>query len=105
MSDRPPIPEGIKRMLRQEAYFGCVKCGCPIIEYHHIEPWSVVKKHEVDNLVVLCPNCHREANVGAYYKEQVIADKKRAIFDTITTKTCQKKKGSVKLPYLPATDP
>lgn len=76
MSDRPPIPEGIKRALRQEAYFGCVKCGCPIIEYHHIEPWSVVKKHEAANLVVLCPNCHREANVGAYYKEQVIADKK-----------------------------
>lgn len=24
MSDRPPIPEGIKRALRQEAYFGCV---------------------------------------------------------------------------------
>lgn len=76
MSNRPPIPEGVKRKLRQEAYFGCVKCGCPIIEYHHIEPWSMVKKHEADNLVVLCPNCHREANVGAYYKEQVIADKK-----------------------------
>ena len=45
MSNRPPIPEGVKRKLRQEAYFGCVKCGCPIIEYHHIEPWSVVKKH------------------------------------------------------------
>lgn len=79
MSDRPSIPEGMKRKLRQEAYFGCVKCGCPIIEYHHIEPWSKVKKHEKDNLVVLCPNCHREANVGAYFKEQVIEDKKNPI--------------------------
>lgn len=75
MSDRPKIPEPMKRELRQEAYFGCVKCGCPIIEYHHIEPWSKVKKHEKGNLVVLCPNCHREANVGSYYKEKVLEDK------------------------------
>lgn len=79
MSDRPNIPDPMKRQLRQEAYFGCVKCGCPIIEYHHIEPWSKVKKHEKDNLVVLCPNCHREANVGSYFKEQVIEDKKNPV--------------------------
>lgn len=75
MSNRPEIPAKIKRALRQEAFFGCVKCGCPIIEYHHIESWSKVKKHEENNLVALCPNCHREANVGAYYKEKVIEDK------------------------------
>lgn len=79
MSNRPPIPEAMKRKVRQEAYFGCVKCGCPIIEYHHIEPWSKVKKHEAKNLVALCPNCHREATVGAYYEERVIEDKKNPI--------------------------
>lgn len=79
MSDRPEIPKKMKRELRQEAYFGCVKCGCPIIEYHHIEPWSKVKKHEKNNLVVLCPNCHREANTGMYFKEKVEEDKKNPI--------------------------
>ena len=79
MSNRPPIPEAMKRKVRQEAYFGCVKCGCPIIEYHHIEPWSKVKKHEAKSLVALCPNCHREATVGAYYEERVIEDKKNPI--------------------------
>ncbi|MFR7391896.1 MAG: HNH endonuclease signature motif containing protein [Anaerostipes hadrus] len=71
MSNRPPIPEAMKRKVRQEAYFGCVKCGCPgVLRYHHIEPWSKVKKHEAKNLVALCPNCHREATVGAYYYEE-----------------------------------
>lgn len=40
MSDRPPIPEGIKRVLRQEAYFGCGSNGrifsnkCSAITYY-----------------------------------------------------------------------
>lgn len=83
MSDRPKIPGKIKRELRQEAYFGCVKCGCPIIEYHHIEPWSKVKKHEKNNLVVLCPVCHHEANTGAYDSDKIREYKKNPINKTL----------------------
>lgn len=56
------IPERIKRLLRREAGFGCVACGLPIIEYHHIIPWSEKNKHEAENLVVLCPGCHQKAH-------------------------------------------
>ena len=56
------IPEPMKRELRQEALFGCVLCGSPIIDYHHIIFYSEVKKHEKENLVVLCPEHHRRAN-------------------------------------------
>lgn len=73
---RPSIPEPLKRELRQEANFGCVNCGNPIIEYHHIIPWAEVKKHEKENLVVLCPLCHHKANCGDMNKDIVLRKKK-----------------------------
>lgn len=54
------IPSAMKRTLRQEAGFGCAKCGCPIIEYHHIVPWEERQEHHAQDIVVLCPTCHRE---------------------------------------------
>lgn len=72
---RPPIPNPLKRELRQEAHFGCVNCGNPIIEYHHITPWTEVKEHTKDNLVVLCPLCHHKANCGDMNKEIVLRKK------------------------------
>lgn len=72
---RPPIPNPLKRELRQEANFGCVNCGNPIIQYHHITPWSQVKEHTKENLVVLCPTCHHKANCGDMNKEIVLRKK------------------------------
>ena len=63
---RPTIPESIKRLVRQEAGFGCCKCGNPIIEYHHIAPES----KDPRDIMVLCPICHHEATVGAMTKEE-----------------------------------
>lgn len=55
-----------KRILRQEAGFGCCKCGFPIYEYHHINPPSA----EVKDLMILCPICHHEATLGAMSKKE-----------------------------------
>ena len=57
---RPSIPESIKRTVRQECGFGCVLCGCPIYDYDHIEEYSRVQEHEVDNLALLCTEHHRQ---------------------------------------------
>jgi sulfur relay (sulfurtransferase) DsrF/TusC family protein len=57
-TEKRKIPEGIKRQLRQEANFGCCKCGNPIIEYHHIKMWSKVETHHHEDMMVLCPTCH-----------------------------------------------
>lgn len=73
--DRPAIPESIKRQLRQESNFGCVLCGSPIIEYHHIEPYAKVQCHERSNLVILCPEHHHRANCGEIFEEKVIEAK------------------------------
>lgn len=68
---RPEIPEQIKRELRKEAFFGCVICGCPIIRYHHIVPYSKVKNHNKENLVLLCPNDHARADCNEISIEKV----------------------------------
>ena len=60
------LPEPIKRQVRQEAGFGCCKCGFPIIEYHHLIRDSQNPK---DN-ILLCPIHHHEATVGAMLEEE-----------------------------------
>lgn len=67
-----PIPEPVKRIVRQEAGFGCCKCGHSIIEYHHI----VKDSKKPEDIMLLCPICHAEATDKAmlepeqrFYKE------------------------------------
>ncbi|MCR9219709.1 MAG: HNH endonuclease [Alphaproteobacteria bacterium] len=55
---RPSLPLPVARQLRQEAGFGCAKCGHPYIEYHHIVPWSEEQHYRPDDMVALCGNCH-----------------------------------------------
>ena len=55
---RPSLPAAVARQLRQEAGFGCAKCGHPYIEYHHIVPWSQEQHFRPADMVALCGNCH-----------------------------------------------
>lgn len=66
------IPEPTKREVRQEAGFGCCVCGFPIIDYHHIERES----QDPEDIMILCPNHHREATEGAMLKKEQIYYKK-----------------------------
>ena len=34
------------------------------MDIHHIVPWSKCKEHKYENLIALCPNCHRLADRG-----------------------------------------
>jgi HNH endonuclease len=71
MSDRPLIPDAIKREVRQRCGFGCIFCGLPIYEYEHVSPWSEVREHRPDNLVLLCPNHHAEFTRGQRSKSEI----------------------------------
>ncbi len=64
MSNRPPIPTDIKRKVLVEAGHRCEIPTCRHIDVdvHHIIPWETCKKHEYENLIALCPNCHRRAH-------------------------------------------
>lgn len=63
---RPPIPAEIRRRILVEAGHRCAIPTCRYIEVdvHHIVPWAQCQAHEYDNLIALCPNCHRRADRG-----------------------------------------
>jgi hypothetical protein len=64
--NRPPIPADMRRRVLVEAGHRCAIPTCRHIEVdiHHIIPWASCQAHEYDNLIALCPNCHRRADRG-----------------------------------------
>jgi HNH endonuclease len=80
------IPAATRLAVRQAARFGCCYCGCPIIEYHHIEPYSESKRHLSSNIVALCPNCHRMADKGGPWSQDTVREFKRTPHNTKMTK-------------------
>jgi len=64
--DRPPIPAELRRRVLVEAGHRCAIPTCRHIEVdiHHIVPWAQSQAHDYDNLIALCPNCHRRADRG-----------------------------------------
>ncbi|MFW6027973.1 MAG: HNH endonuclease [bacterium] len=63
---RPPVPAEVRRRVLVEAGHRCAIPTCRHIEVdvHHIIPWAQCQTHEYDNLIALCPNCHRRADRG-----------------------------------------
>jgi HNH endonuclease len=61
---RPPISADLRRRVLVEAGHRCAIPTCRHIEVdiHHIVPWASCHAHEYDNLIALCPNCHRRAD-------------------------------------------
>lgn len=66
MEKRPTIPAQLARRILVEAGHRCAihTCRHPAVDIHHIEPWSKVREHSYNNLITLCPNCHRRADRG-----------------------------------------
>src|SRR3989338_9625913 len=61
---RPSIPAELKRQVLVEAGHRCAIPTCRYIEVdlHHIIPWATCKEHAYENLIALCPNCHKRAD-------------------------------------------
>lgn len=64
-------PAKVKRELRQEVNFGCAICGAPLVEYHHIIPYSEVEQHDPDHMVALCPNHHQLSDDKAISRSEL----------------------------------
>jgi hypothetical protein len=60
------MPADIRRRVLVEAGHRCAIPTCRHIEtdVHHIVPWAQCQSHAYDNLIALCPNCHRRADGG-----------------------------------------
>jgi hypothetical protein len=56
----------VKRALIEEAGGKCANPGCAerLLELHHIEQWHVYHTHNPDEMIALCPTCHRHAHRG-----------------------------------------
>ena len=63
---RPPIAAEIRRRVLVDAGHRCSIPTCRHIdvEIHHIIPWTEGQAHDYENLIALCPNCHRRADAG-----------------------------------------
>ncbi len=66
MVKRPPVPSDLRRRVLVEAGHRCAIPTCRHIEVdvHHIVPWAQCQAHKYDNLIAICPNCHRRADRG-----------------------------------------
>ena len=73
MTQRPPIPQELKREIRQRCGFGCVICGMPLYEYEHMLEWAEVQRHVAGEITLLCRQHHGEKTNGLLPKEVVVA--------------------------------
>lgn len=62
-------PTQIQRQLRKEANFGCCRCGHPLLDNAHIIPYRLTHEFLPEDMLALCPTCHRIADDGQYSEE------------------------------------
>lgn len=62
------------RQVLVEAGHRCAipTCRFPTTEVAHIVPYSEVKGHAFDNLIALCPNCHRRYHAGGIDRQSMV---------------------------------
>jgi hypothetical protein len=63
---RPDIPRQLRRDILVEAGHRCAipTCRAPLYDAAHIVAFKEVKEHRFENLIALCPNCHRQYDRG-----------------------------------------
>jgi len=63
-STRPRIPAEVEREIFIQAGHRCAVCGESLpLDRAHIIPWRESREHRVEDLICLCANCHRRADV------------------------------------------
>ena len=69
--NRPQIPAEIKRRVRERCGYGCVLCGRPICEYHHINGYNSKTGHVENDITMLCDGCHRKTTNGIFSRKEI----------------------------------
>lgn len=64
MSKSRYIPKKVSDQVKKDHYFECAWCTINLTERHHITHYSKGGEHSVDNLILLCPNCHTMLHQG-----------------------------------------
>jgi hypothetical protein len=76
--ERPNIPRRLRRAVLVEAGHRCAipTCRATTTEIAHAVPWSEVREHTFDNLIVLCPNCHSRYDKGEIDRQSMLMYKR-----------------------------
>lgn len=56
------IPRKISDAVKKRHYFQCAWCCINLTDRHHIVEYSDWWEHSEENLILLCPNCHRQVH-------------------------------------------
>lgn len=75
---RPAVPAALKRELFEESGYRCAipTCkGTSALEMAHIAPWSDVKSHAFENMIVLCAVDHTRYDRGEIPRKSILAFK------------------------------
>ena len=71
---RPAVPIQLKRDLMEEAGYRCAiqTCkGTEALEMAHIVPWSQVREHSFENMIVLCAVDHYRYDTGKIPRKSI----------------------------------
>src|ERR671930_2695129 len=77
------VPLQIQKQLRKETLYGCAICGCPILEYAQIVPYSEIQAFIPENMVSLCPFHHLQYQSGDKLSESSLRDAKNNPYNKI----------------------
>src|SRR5450432_1302825 len=56
------IPQHVDKAVKEKHFFQCAWCGENLYDRHHIFPFGEGGLHTEENLILLCPNCHRQVH-------------------------------------------
>ena len=63
-----------RRMLKNQKIAHCEYCGNKtkeILQIHHIDSVANGGNNDLNNLIILCPNCHKAAHAGIIKKDEL----------------------------------
>jgi hypothetical protein len=66
------IPEKISNIVKEQHFFQCAWCCTKLTDQHHIQEFSGGGEHTSENLILLCPNDHRDLHQnGSISKDEL----------------------------------
>ena len=83
------VPEAIQNHLKREAYYGCVICGCPVLEFIDFSRTGIqgdeLKRQNIflpENMVAVCPSHNNKFQLGEL-ESALLATSKNSPFNRI----------------------
>lgn len=77
------VPMQIQKQLQKETLYGCAICGCPILEYAQIIPYSDAQTFIPENMISLCPFHYLQYENGDNLSESALRNAKNNPYNKV----------------------